>query len=212
MPTIRSICNLPYRICRKSLGILPSFRFDSETRNTQTPATIESWVRQNVFGINRGPYWPVDPSSRVVEWPNIYAGVETSPGLMPGCYIQGIGKIYIGDYTQIAANVGIISANHDLYDNRKHVVKEVTIGKYCWIGMGAVILPGVTLGDFTVVGANSVVSKSFPDGHVVIAGTPAVAIKQLEKEKCVRHTSPQEYHGFIPKEQFGVFREKYLRV
>ena len=68
---------------------------------------------------------------------NIFCGIETSPGLSPGNYIQGMGKTYIGDYTQIAPNVGIISANHELEDNRKHIIEDVYIGKYCWIGMGA---------------------------------------------------------------------------
>ncbi len=201
----------PYGVIRRLiLEQLPVFRFDRETRNTQTPATIEQWICQYVFGINRGPYWPVSRTSKVVGWKNILAGIETSPGLMPGCYIQGIGKISIGDYTQIASNVGIISANHDVYDSRRHHIQEVTIGRYCWIGMGAVILPGVVLGDFTIVGANSVVSKSFSEGHCVIVGAPARKVRDLDPAKCVLHRSEYEYHGFIPKARFAEFREKYL--
>ena len=131
---------------------------------------------------------------------------------MPGCYIQGIGQIVIGDYTQIAPNVGIISANHDLYDNRKHIEAKVAIGKYCWIGMGAVILPGVVLGDYTIVGANAVVTKSFSDGYCVIGGSPAKLIKRLERERCVLHKSDFEYHGFIPVAEFAEFQRKYLNV
>lgn len=48
--------------------------------------------------------------------------------------------------------------------------KPVRIGRKCWIGMNAVILPGVTLGDHTVVGAGAVVSRSFPEGHCIVAG------------------------------------------
>lgn len=146
----------------------------------------------------------------VANWKNIVIGIETSPGLMPGCYIQGIGKVLIGDYTQIAANVGIISANHDAYDNRRHISETVRIGDYCWIGMGAVILPGVELGDFTVVGANSVVTKSFPNGNCVIAGNPARLIKTLDPAACVRHRSTHEYHGFIRHQDFPAFRAKCL--
>ncbi len=212
MPTLYSLPSLPYRLLRKLLVQLPAFRFDRETRVTQTPATFENWWSQYILGYNRGPYWPVDRSSRVTGWQNILIGVETSPGLMPGCYIQAIGRISIGDYTQIAANVGIISANHDHYDNRKHIPKDITIGKYCWIGMGAVILPGVTLGDFTIVGANAVVTKSFPDGHCVLAGAPCRILKELDSNRCVRHQSPHEYHGFIPKNKFEAFRAKYLTL
>jgi acetyltransferase-like isoleucine patch superfamily enzyme len=53
---------------------------------------------------------------------------------------------------------------------------EVLIGDGCFIGYGAVILPGVTLGQGCVVGANSVVTKSFGP-RTVIAGAPAEIIK-----------------------------------
>lgn len=201
-----------YNFAKRLLIKLPCFRFIRETGDTQTPISFEDWFHQKVLGIGGGPYWPVHPSSKVVGWQNILVGVETSPGLMPGCYIQGIGKIIIGDYTQIAPNVAIISANHHLEDNRRHVIKNVTIGKYCWIGFGAVILPGVTLGDYTVVGAGSVVTKSFPDGYSVIAGNPARLINKIDRAKCVLHVSTHEYHGYIPKERFEEFRRQYLKV
>lgn len=212
MPTIRSSLAIPYRLLRCAATSFDYFSFDKETRNTQTPASFEDWLGMWIREGNSMPYWPVARSSKIVNWRNICIGVETSPGQMPGCYIQGIGKIYIGDYTQIAPNVGIISANHDLCDNRNHVLEEVRIGAYCWIGMGAVVLPNVVLGDFTVVGANSVVTKSFPEGHCVIAGSPAKLVKRLEISSCVRHRSEFEYHGFVPKAKFDSFKESNLNV
>ena len=38
----------------------------------------------------------------------------------------------------------------------------VHIGRNCWIGAGAIILPGVTIGDNTVIGAGSIVTKDIP--------------------------------------------------
>lgn len=190
---------------------LPIFSAIYYTSGTQTPITLRLWFWQKIIGFNRQVYWPVHHSSLVVGWRNIWAGVETSPGYMPGCYIQGLGGIYIGDYTQIAANVGMISANHDLYDNRKHSKNErIHIGSYCWIGMNVIILPGVTLGDFTVVGAGSVVTHSFEDGYCVVAGNPAQLIKHLDKEKIIRHKSTYEYHGYIPKTKFDEFAKNNL--
>jgi hypothetical protein len=190
----------------------PYFRFIKETRNTQTPITFKMWWKQKVMGKNRSAYWPVNPNSLVTNPRNIYCGIETCPGYMPGCYIQALGKIYIGDYTQIAPNVGIISANHELYDNRQHVTKEVRIGKYCWLGMGSLIMPGVVLGDYTIVGAGSVVTKSFPEGYCVIGGNPAKVIKILEKEKCILHKSTHEYNGYIKSDKFEAFRKQRLNV
>lgn len=201
---------MPKRFVRFACSKHPYFRFLEETSETQTPINFDDWFRQNIRGIQFGPYWPVHPSSTVVGWRNILAGVETSPGQSPGCYIQAIGTISIGDYTQIAPNVGIISANHELTDNRRHAVDSIEIGEYCWIGMGAIILPGVVLGDFTVVGAGAIVTKSFPHGYCVIAGNPAKLIKTIAVADCVRHKSKFEYHGYIPKGQFSRFRRENL--
>ncbi len=210
--TIHSIRRIPIRLCRRICCLFPYFLFDQRTRDTQTPASFDDWYRQHILGVNRGPYWPVHPSSVVVGWKNILAGVETSPGLSPGCYIQGEGEVHIGDYTQIAPNVGIISANHVLGDSRQHERDVVRIGEYCWLGMGAIILPGVMLGDHTIVGAGAVVTKSFPDGYCVIAGNPASKLKDLDQTACEKHRSPHEYHGYIPRADFEVFRKKFLNV
>lgn len=183
-----------------------------ETRGTQTPIKLKMWFFQKVFGFNRGVYWPVHFTSIVTGYKNVFAGIDTCPGYMPGCYIQAIGKIYIGDYTQISANVGIITANHDLYDSRRHNVKAVIIGKYCWIGMNAIILPGVTLGDHVIVGAGSVVTKSFPEGFCTIAGNPARIIKKIDSDAVVIHKNDIEYNGYIKSSNFDSFRQENLTL
>lgn len=203
---------IPNIILRIILPILPKFKFFKETANTQTPITFDLWYNQKVKGHMSLAYWPVHQTSHVVNAKNIYCGIETSPGFSPGNYIQAIGKIYIGDYTQIAANVGIISANHDLHDNRKHVLKEVKIGKYCWLGIGCKIMPGVTLGDYTIVAAGAVVTKSFEDGYCVLGGVPAKLIKKIDREDCILHRSEFEYNGYIPSVAFPAFRSKYLNI
>jgi acetyltransferase-like isoleucine patch superfamily enzyme len=209
---VRLLLGLPFRVLKYVLIRLPAFSFIKETRATHVPITLEMWFRQKVLGVNYGPYWPVHPTSLVVGWKNVLAGIETSPGYMPGCYIQAIGKIYLGDYTQVGPNVGLISANHASHDLRVHNASEIKVGRYCWLGMGSVILPGVILGDFTIVGANAVVTKSFPDGFCVIAGNPARLIRRLDPSVCIEHKSPCEYHGYIPKSAFDDFRKDNLYV
>lgn len=198
--------------CGLIVRMIPALRPIHETRDTQTPVYLRHYFWQNILGMNRGVYWPVHFTSRVSGSENIYCGIETCPGYMPGCYVQGIGKIYIGDYTQIAANVGLISANHDLGDSRRHAPSEIRIGRYGWIGMNAMILPGVTLGDFTIVGAGAVVTKSFPEGYCVIGGNPARLIKKIDPANCIEHRSKHEYNGFIPAAKFDQFRARRLAV
>jgi carbonic anhydrase/acetyltransferase-like protein (isoleucine patch superfamily) len=208
----RRLFSIPYRLLQRCLTPLPQFDFITKTQNTQTPITFDMWFNQQIRGINYGPYWPVHPASTVVGWRNILAGAETSPGYMGGCYIQAIGKIYIGDYAQIGPNVGLISSNHSAIENNKHLIGTIRIGAYCWIGMGAIVLPNVELGDFTIVGAGSVVTKSFPDGYCVIGGNPARLIRRLDSKQCVRSTSKYEYHGYVPKAKFDAFRRRHLNV
>jgi acetyltransferase-like isoleucine patch superfamily enzyme len=171
------------------------------------------WFMQKVIGFNRGAYWPMHFTSRVNQWQNVLVGIDTSPGYERGCYIQGLGKVFIGDYTEVAQNVGIISANHDVNDHSRHAVSDgVCIGSYCWIGMGAIILPGVTLGDFTVVGAGSVVTKSFPEGYAVVAGNPAGVIRSLDPTTCIRYEYQHEYRGYIKAEKFQEWKRWRLWV
>jgi acetyltransferase-like isoleucine patch superfamily enzyme len=202
------------RLLKQLLSILHPklYKIIQETKSTQTPVQFKYWFWQKILGINRGVYWPVHFTSIVSGGKNIVAGIDTSPGYMPGCYIQGIGRIEIGDYTQISANVGIISANHSLEDTRKHIVEFVKIGKYCWIGMNSVILPGVTLGDYTVVGAGSIVTKSFPEGYCVIAGNPARKIKDIVIEDSSGFKNEHEYNGYIKASEFGKYSRSYLNV
>lgn len=203
---------IPNFILRRILPNLKKYHFFKNTSNTQTPISFDLWYNQKVKGHCNDAYWPVHFTSLVSNPNNIYCGIETCPGYSPGNYIQAMGKIYIGDYTQIAPNVGIISANHDIYDNSRHLIKEVRIGKYCWIGMGAIIMPGVVLGDFTIVGAGAIVTKSFEDGFCVIGGNPAKEIKKMEKEKCITNKSLNEYNGYMEHKNFESYRKKNLNV
>lgn len=137
---------------------------------------------QRILGINRKARWPVHFTSRVVEPGKVKLGRASYPGDMPGCYIQAMNGIVIGDYCLFGPNVGLISANHDPTDPRRHLPAEpIRLGDRCWLGMGAIILPGVELGPRTVVGAGAVVTESFPEGHCVIAGNPARVVRALDR-------------------------------
>ena len=92
------------------------------------------------------------------------------------------GGITIEDNAMIAANVQLISNNHDPYDLCTLTCKPVLIREYAWVGAGATILPGVCIGRHAIVGAGSVVTKDVPD-YAVAVGNPAKVIKMLDKEK-----------------------------
>lgn len=197
--------------------VVPFLRPVYYTRGNESAISFKTYFFQKILGFSRHCYWPVHFTSTVRFPNNIYVGIDAAPGISPGCYIQAVGKLYIGDYTQIAPNVGIISSNHFMLDIRKHIKDEVRLGKYCRIGMGSIILPGVTLGDFTTVSAGSVVTKSFPNGYCVIAGNPAAIVADYSdneaiKNKFIRYTNEYEYNGYIPCHKFEAFRKRRLNV
>ena len=78
----------------------------------------------------------------------------------------------------IAANVQLISNNHDLYERQILICKPVRICKNAWVGAGATILPGVTVGENAVVAAAAVVTKDVP-ANTIVAGNPARIIKTI---------------------------------
>ncbi len=92
------------------------------------------------------------------------------------------GGITIEDDVQIAANVQLLTNNHDPYERMVLPCKPILIKKGAWIGAGATILPGICIGEHAIVGAASVVTKDVPDCAVVV-GNPAKVVKMLEVER-----------------------------
>lgn len=95
--------------------------------------------------------------------------------------------IYVGDHTMFGPNVTVASAGHpvlpELREKAYQFNMPVHIGKNCWIGAGAVIVPGVTIGDNTVIGAGSVVTKDIP-ADVVAVGNPCRVLREIgEKDR-----------------------------
>ena len=95
--------------------------------------------------------------------------------------------IYVGDYTLFAPNVVVATAGHpidpELRARGLQYNAAVHIGKNCWIGAGALIMPGVTIGDNTVIGAGSVVTHDIPAGVVAI-GDPCRVMREIgEKDR-----------------------------
>jgi len=103
-------------------------------------------------------------------------------GFNYGCYVNGYGGLVIGDRSMFGPYAMVHTANHEMEADRPIVEQGweegglVTIGDDCWIGMGAIILPGVTIGDGCIVGAGSVVPKDL-EPWTVSVGNPARPIK-----------------------------------
>lgn len=96
------------------------------------------------------------------------------------------GEVHIGNHVMIAPNVAIYSKTHLHHDINIPMVmsgetptKRVTIGNDVWIGINAVILPGITIGNGAIIGANSVVTKDV-EAYSIVGGVPAKLIRNRD--------------------------------
>lgn len=71
-----------------------------------------------------------------------------------------------------------VAADLAVADQPDPFLGAVLLKAGCWIGTGAVILPGVTIGRNAVVAANAVVTTDVPD-RTVVGGVPARVIREL---------------------------------
>jgi acetyltransferase-like isoleucine patch superfamily enzyme len=105
------------------------------------------------------------------------AGASLGRGVYIGAYCV-IGRCRIGDRTQIASQVQILSGRRQhrrdaggrISGSEAGAFDEIEIGPDCWIGASAVIMAAVGAG--TTIGAGAVVVKDIPPG-VTAVGNPA---------------------------------------
>lgn len=145
--------------------------------NHTQPGTAEydEYVR-TLFCGRIGRHSRVMPGLTVVRGHSVAIGENVV--VMNNCLMMAAGHITIEDDVQIAANVQLITNNHDLYERQIITCKPVVLKRGCWIGAGATILPGVTVGENAVVAAASVVTKDVA-AHTIVAGNPARFLKVI---------------------------------
>ncbi len=93
--------------------------------------------------------------------------------------------IDVGDGCLLAQFVSLIGGQYRWKQRHVPIMKQgfeagrISIGKDCWIGVGAIILPNVRIGEGAIVAAGAVVTKDVPS-YAVVGGTPAKVISWRE--------------------------------
>ncbi|WP_028111945.1 CatB-related O-acetyltransferase [Ferrimonas kyonanensis] len=137
-------------------------------------------------------YWDEGFERSVVRY--LHGDEQTRDRLPP----WPVDQLYIGDCVCIGAEAVILmGGNHThradwfcLYPFMEHITEayqgkgDTHIGSGAWIGMRAMIMPGVTLGEGAVVAANSVVTRSVAP-YTMVGGSPAKVIKTRFEQSII---------------------------
>jgi len=95
-----------------------------------------------------------------------------------GTVLDGRDSIIIGDHVDIASEVMIYNAEHDVHDPRFGAISgKVLIHDYVFIGPRAIILPGITIHKGAIIGAGAVVTKDVAE-YAIVGGVPAKVITE----------------------------------
>lgn len=181
-------------------------RYFVDTAHTQVDVHFRMWFWQKILRRNADAYWVVHPTTRVRGGRFTVIGPETSPGWSVGCEIDGRGGLYVGDYTQLAPNVRLLSVADGDDASAAPTDFSIWIGRYNLLAMNVTVGPGVRLGDFTIVGANAVVTESFAEGYCVVAGNPARIVSRLDPAECELWARPNAYVGYTPLDAIARLR------
>lgn len=139
------------------------------------------FLRKIVFllaGVKIGSATTIHMGVKFFEPNGVTIGEDTKIG--EGAFLDGRAPLRVGSHVDIASQVLIYNAEHDLESEDFSAREEpVVIGDYSFIGPRAIILPGVTIGKGAVVAAGAVVTKDVAEFSIV-GGVPA---KQIGERK-----------------------------
>jgi acetyltransferase-like isoleucine patch superfamily enzyme len=99
-----------------------------------------------------------------------------------GCVFDNLGPIRIGARCHLGMRAMLVTSTHEIgpASSRAGALsgRPITVGDGCWIGAGAILLPGVDVGAGCIVASGAVVTRSCePNG--VYAGNPARRLRDL---------------------------------
>ena len=109
-------------------------------------------------------------------------GIEIGDNSGIGINCRITGPLSIGCDVMMAPGVNIVTQNHEISDINIPMrlqtaeKKKVTICDDVWIGVNALILPGITVGKGSVVAGGAVVTKDVPP-YTIVGGNPARIIR-----------------------------------
>lgn len=141
-------------------------------------------MRRNNFSLKKILYKVLRKKQKVMQLDIDYyrsEGIEIGENFRTFSNLYGAEPYLLsfGHSVTISSNVTFITHDNSIskiIESSTDIFGKIKIGDDCFIGHGAIILPGVELGNKVIVGSGSVVTKSYKKGNVIIAGNPAKII------------------------------------
>lgn len=98
--------------------------------------------------------------------------------------------IHIGDKTVISKNVEFLTHDYSIaraleaigedMSLEAYFLRDITVGKNCFVGLGTILMLGCTIGDNCIIGAGSVVRGNIPPNSIVIGNPQQIIGNTLE--------------------------------
>ena len=140
-------------------------------------------IRRFVYrlsGVRIGKGSTLHMGTRFYDPRNIIIGNDTIIG--EGVVFDGRDKLSIGNHVDIATEVMIYNAEHDIHSEQFDPISApVTVDDYVFIGPRALILPGVHIGKGAIVAAGAVVTKDVLP-FAIVGGVPAKSIGERKNK------------------------------
>jgi len=146
VPTIR---------CAMTDATIASARLDLTVKvnffTREALRTLHTWCRRNLAGND--------------------IGRDTKIALRAYIDLTNPRGVHVGDGTRIERDAVILA-----HDPTRHLHTHTYIGRNCYIGMRALIMPGVRIGDQSIILAGSLIKTDVPP-HSMVVGDPARVIR-----------------------------------
>jgi len=167
--------HLKYKLVNLACGLLPD--------DSSAPIRVRLY---RLTGLNVARNAFIMSNLRLVSGvEGFYDKLSIGTGVVTGSRItiNVDAPVTIGQNVSLGPEVIIYTGTHPLGPGSQRrlneiVAKPVTIENGCWIGLAAIILPGVTIGHGSVVAAGAVVTQDVPADSYV-EGNPAQVVRKL---------------------------------
>lgn len=118
----------------------------------------------------------------------------------PHAFWDATGGIRIGTNVMFGPHTKIWTLNHNFYEGAEFlpydyydILKPVTVEDHAWVGLGAMLCPGITVGEGAIVGMGAVVTKDVPP-LAIVGGNPASVIRFRDEEEFNRLKAEEKFY------------------